>query len=113
MNRQLRIGVDTGGTFTDFIFYSHGRIWIRKIPSTPENPSLAILEGLKEVMDRESSFWIIHGTTVATNSLLEKKGGPIALITTAGFEDILECLVRPVLFPGQDYWLRSHDHCCL
>ncbi len=87
MASEVRIGVDTGGTFTDFVIYHDGKIEIRKIPSTPKNPSLAIFEGIKELLDRAPL--VIHGTTVATNSLLERKGGRIALITTKGFEDVL------------------------
>ena len=85
--KEVKIGVDTGGTFTDFVIHADGKIEIKKIPSTPKNPSLAILEGIQELLER--SPLIIHGTTVATNSLLERKGGRIALITTRGFEDIL------------------------
>ncbi len=85
--KEVKIGVDTGGTFTDFVVFSAGKIEINKIPSTPQNPSLAILEGIEELLDRLPL--VIHGTTVATNSLLERKGGRIALITTKGFEDIL------------------------
>ncbi|MFQ6109034.1 MAG: hydantoinase/oxoprolinase family protein, partial [Candidatus Aminicenantales bacterium] len=86
---EVRIGIDTGGTFTDFVIYHLGKIGIKKIPSTPKNPSLAILEGIKEFMDGKIHLFIIHGTTVATNALLERKGGRIALLTTKGFEDIL------------------------
>ncbi|UCC41348.1 MAG: hydantoinase/oxoprolinase family protein [Candidatus Aminicenantes bacterium] len=89
MENAVRIGVDTGGTFTDFVIHYNGKIEIKKIPSTPHNPSIAILEGVKEFLNKASAPSIIHGTTVATNSLLERKGGRIALITTKGFEDIL------------------------
>jgi len=89
MKNAVRIGIDTGGTFTDFVIYHKGKIEINKIPSTPHNPSLAILEGIKEFLNETWALSIIHGTTVATNSLLERKGGRIALITTNGFEDIL------------------------
>jgi N-methylhydantoinase A/oxoprolinase/acetone carboxylase beta subunit len=89
MKKEVRIGIDTGGTFTDFVIYADGRIDINKIPSTPGNPSLSILEGIKEFLSQDLSLRVIHGTTVAMNSLLERKGGRIALITTEGFEDIL------------------------
>ena len=89
MMSEIRIGVDTGGTFTDFVIYRSGKIEIKKIPSTPKNPSLAILEGIAEFFEGHSRSFIIHGTTVATNSLLERKGGRIALLTTRGFEDAL------------------------
>lgn len=89
MSKDIRVGVDTGGTFTDFVIFDDGRTVIKKLPSTPHDPSLAILEGLKEFLIKNTAAVVIHGTTVATNSLLERKGGPIALITTAGFEDVL------------------------
>jgi len=89
MSQEVRIGVDTGGTFTDFVFYRNGRLDIKKIPSTPQNPSLAIFAGIKDYLKKDQPIFIIHGTTVATNSLLERKGGKIALLTTKGFEDIL------------------------
>ncbi len=85
--KEVKIGVDTGGTFTDFVIYLDGKVEIKKLPSTPHNPSLAILSGIQELL--QHSPLVIHGTTVATNSLLERKGGRIALITTRGFEDIL------------------------
>lgn len=89
MHDEVRIGVDTGGTFTDFVIYQNGKIGIKKIPSSPRNPSLAILEGIEEFASRDRPLLIVHGTTVATNALLERKGGRIALLTTKGFEDVL------------------------
>jgi len=89
MATDWRIGIDTGGTFTDFVFYHGGRISIHKVPSTPDNPAEAILSGLREQIGLEAQPFIVHGTTVATNALLERKGGRIALITTAGFEDVI------------------------
>jgi len=86
---MLRIGIDTGGTFTDFIALDGRRIRTLKLLSTPANPALAIFEGLRELMDRPECD-IRHGSTVATNALLERKGAVTALITTAGFEDVLE-----------------------
>jgi len=86
---DIRIGVDTGGTFTDFVIFGGGKLLTRKIPSTPSDPSLAILEGLKEFLDGGAGVMVIHGTTVGTNALLERKGGRVALITTRGFEDVL------------------------
>ncbi len=82
------IGVDTGGTFTDFV-YKDGKEWkILKILSTPENPARAVIEGLKTI--GKGKKVITHGTTVATNALLERKGAKTALITNKGFEDIIE-----------------------
>lgn len=85
----LRIGVDTGGTFTDFMIWQDGRVFNKKVLSTPADPSVAILQGLKEFLGLADLPFIVHGTTVATNALLERKGGPIALVTTAGFEDVI------------------------
>jgi len=89
MIQKLRIGVDTGGTFTDFVIYHQGHLHTKKVPSVPQNPSLAILKGLEEYLNTHQSLLIIHGSTIATNALLERKGARIALITTTGFEDIL------------------------
>jgi N-methylhydantoinase A len=84
-----RIGIDTGGTFTDFIALDGKRIRTLKLLSTPSNPAVAIFQGLQELLvDRECD--IRHGSTVATNALLERKGAVTALVTTAGFEDVIE-----------------------
>lgn len=93
-SRQLiRIGVDTGGTFTDFVFERDGRFNLFKLPSTPSDPSLAIQEGLNRICDetgaRLDRIEVVHGTTVGTNALLQRRGARIALITTKGFEDVL------------------------
>ncbi|PMP93817.1 MAG: hypothetical protein C0168_10870 [Candidatus Aminicenantes bacterium] len=85
----LRIGVDSGGTFTDVVAALNGRLEVRKVPSTPDDPSIAIFQGLKDFISGGQKTFIIHGTTVGTNALLEKKGGRIALLTTRGFEDII------------------------
>jgi N-methylhydantoinase A/oxoprolinase/acetone carboxylase beta subunit len=85
----VRVGVDTGGTFTDFVIWRDGRLSDRKVLSTPRDPSLAIFEGIADILKELSAVFIVHGTTVATNALLQRKGGRIALITTAGFEDVL------------------------
>ncbi len=82
------IGVDTGGTFTDFIYKKDGKWGVLKILSTPENPAKALLEGIKQISEKEEKN-IIHGTTVATNALLERKGAKVAFITNKGFEDII------------------------
>jgi N-methylhydantoinase A len=98
----LRLGVDTGGTFTDFIAIQGDQIRSFKIPSTPDNPARAILTGIARVLLelKPAHLEIVHGTTVATNALLERKGARTALITTAGFEDILEIgrQARPDLY---------------
>jgi N-methylhydantoinase A/oxoprolinase/acetone carboxylase beta subunit len=86
---SIRIGVDTGGTFTDFVIWRDGRLFNRKVLSTPKDPSLAIFEGVGDILKGAPAVFIVHGTTVATNALLQRKGGRIALVTTAGFEDVL------------------------
>ncbi|MBC7363916.1 MAG: hydantoinase/oxoprolinase family protein [Candidatus Aminicenantes bacterium] len=83
----LRIGVDSGGTFTDVVIFDGHSLEVRKVPSTPQNPFAAVYEAIKDRLDGQRHL-IIHGTTVGTNALLEKKGGKIALITTKGFEDV-------------------------
>ena len=87
-----RVGVDTGGTFTDFVFDFSGQ-QIFKVRSTPDDPSLAIKQGLQEVSSQTgvllNQIEVIHGTTVGTNALLERRGARTALVTTKGFEDVL------------------------
>jgi N-methylhydantoinase A/oxoprolinase/acetone carboxylase beta subunit len=85
---SLRIGVDSGGTFTDFVVHCGGQITVKKIPSTPAEPAAAVLTVLSEYLKKSQAF-IVHGTTVGTNALLEKKGGKIAFLTTKGFEDVI------------------------
>ena len=84
-----RLGVDTGGTFTDFVWLgADGRYQILKQLSTPQDPSEAILSGMVTMSVPETAD-IVHGSTVATNALLERKGARTALITTQGFADVL------------------------
>lgn len=91
--QPIRIGVDTGGTFTDFVFERDGRFNLFKLPSTPSDPSLAIRQGLTRICDetgaRLDRIEVVHGTTVGTNALLQRRGANIALVTTKGFEDVL------------------------
>lgn len=101
---KVRIGVDTGGTFTDFVFEAGGALQIFKLPSTPDDPSRAITEGLNKVAGetgtRVDAIEVIHGTTVGTNALLQRKGARTALVTTQGFEDVIEIgrQARPELY---------------
>jgi N-methylhydantoinase A len=102
--RRVRVGVDTGGTFTDFVFESNDRLRLFKIASTPADPSVAITEGLKRIAGetgvRLREIEVVHGTTVGTNALLERRGAKTALITTRGFEDVLAIgrQARPALY---------------
>lgn len=87
----LEIGVDVGGTFTDFTFFDHdaGRLWVKKVSSTPEDVAQGVLNGLAEE-DLERVQSILHGTTVAINAVLQAKGAKTAILTTAGFQDHIE-----------------------
>ncbi|RLB01415.1 MAG: hydantoinase/oxoprolinase family protein, partial [Deltaproteobacteria bacterium] len=86
---MIVIGVDTGGTFTDFVYFDGSERRIFKVLSTPENPAEAVLAGLNVVAEDKRKD-IVHGSTVATNAILERKGAKTALITNRGFEDIIE-----------------------
>jgi N-methylhydantoinase A len=86
----MLIGVDTGGTFTDFVFVERGTLRIHKVPSTPSDPALAVARGLNEMLSGRKADLVAYGTTVATNALIERKGARTALITTTGFEDVIE-----------------------
>ncbi|MDI3270246.1 MAG: hydantoinase/oxoprolinase family protein [Bacillota bacterium] len=86
---MLRIGIDIGGTFTDFVLFSPEGIQSHKVLSTPDAPHEAVLQGLGE-LGISPEVLIIHGSTVATNAFLERKGAKVALLTTAGFEDVME-----------------------
>ena len=97
--QPLRIAIDTGGTFTDCVWVDRGRIRMLKVFSTPDDPSRAIAEALEKI-DHGSSLILLHGTTVGTNTLLQRKGARVALVTTAGFEDVIEIgrQARPKLY---------------
>ena len=85
----MRIGIDAGGTFTDFIVVrDNGTIETFKLRSNPRSPASVILAGLEQAAGGRRAE-VIHGSTVATNALLERKGARTALITTAGFEDVI------------------------
>jgi len=86
--QKIRVGIDTGGTFTDFIVVRDGAIEVSKEFSTPQRPEEAILRGMAK-LKAGTNLEVIHGSTVATNALLERKGARTALLTTAGFEDVL------------------------
>src|SRR5215218_8402048 len=100
MTARYIIGVDVGGTFTDLVAADRdGTITFTKSPSTPEDQSIGVIEGLRRLGERLSlslsdllarTERIVHGTTVATNALLERKGARIGLLTTAGHRDVIE-----------------------
>src|ERR1700742_1823994 len=95
----MRIAIDTGGTFTDCVFVRDGRLQIVKVPSQRAMPEEAIASAVRavrrplkpmNVFSDERGLELVCGTTVGTNALLERRGGRVALVTTAGFEDVLE-----------------------
>ncbi|TFG09155.1 hydantoinase/oxoprolinase family protein [Candidatus Heimdallarchaeota archaeon] len=93
--RSIRIGIDTGGTFTDYVVVSEGYIQAWKTPTTPADPSDGIVFGFNEIMEKfhfqkNDVKIIVHGTTIGTNAFLEDKCPPIAFLTTKGFKDIIE-----------------------
>ncbi|MDE0447330.1 MAG: hydantoinase/oxoprolinase family protein [Spirochaetaceae bacterium] len=94
---MIRIGIDTGGTFTDLVAFDPegGRLAFHKVASTPDDPARAIVRGADEIVARvgappDQVELLIHGTTVATNAVLQRAGARVALITTAGFRDVLQ-----------------------
>src|SRR6266571_1599194 len=97
---MYRIGIDVGGTFTDLVAVDEsGRATLAKTASTPEDPSIGVMAGLASLaealkLDRPALFAqterIVHGTTVATNALLEHKGAKVGLLTTNGHRDVIE-----------------------
>ena len=100
-SEPLRIAIDTGGTFTDCVWIdpSTRRLRMLKVFSTPADPSRAIVDAIRTIAT-EAEFILLHGTTVGTNTLLERKGARTALVTTAGFEDAIEIgrQARPKLY---------------
>lgn len=97
------VAVDTGGTFTDVVRVVDGRLQVLKVPSTPDDPARAVLQGVQEMLRGSTGtppsagddaaagrFVLIHGSTVATNALLERRGARVVLVTNHGFEDVIE-----------------------
>lgn len=95
----MRIAIDTGGTFTDCVFIANGQLQVLKLPSTPANPGDAVLQAVAQIAGNQATE-IRHGTTVGTNTLLERKGARVAFVTTAGFEDTIAIgrQARPKLY---------------
>jgi N-methylhydantoinase A len=98
--QPLRVAIDTGGTFTDCVWIDATKcLRMLKVFSTPADPSQAIVEVIRKI-NHQGELVILHGTTVGTNTLLERKGARTALVTTAGFEDAIEIgrQARPKLY---------------
>jgi N-methylhydantoinase A len=96
----MPIGVDIGGTFTDLVVLANGQLTIHKVPTTPDDHARGMLAGLEELAGAVTQGPVVHGATVATNALLERKGARTALVTTKGFRDVLEIgrQARPNLY---------------
>jgi N-methylhydantoinase A len=82
------VGVDTGGTFTDFVLVEGAQVRTYKLPSTPDDPSRAVLAGLRHLLGDRQAL-VFHGSMLATNALLEGKGDAVVLVDTEGFRDLL------------------------
>jgi N-methylhydantoinase A len=113
MNKKIRIGVDVGGTFTDFVLVDddRGLIFTGKRLTTPDDPSEAILEGTSRILkeagtDPSAVHSIVHGTTLVTNTLIERTGAKVGLITTRGNRDALE-MGREIRYDLYDLFLES------
>ncbi len=95
MNKNIKLAADIGGTFTDIVLESGGKRWSGKVLTTTAAPELGVIEGIGLVLEQSGIKpaeigVFIHGTTLATNALIERKGAKTAFITTKGFRDILE-----------------------
>ena len=95
----MPLGVDIGGTFTDFVLLADGRLTVHKAPTTPRDHAQAFMDGLAHLGGAETAGPIIHGTTVVTNTLLERSGARTALVATQGFKDILTIWPPNPAFP--------------
>jgi N-methylhydantoinase A len=115
MSRTVRIGVDVGGTFTDLLLHDPARdlTWPGKLPTTPHAPGEAITAGIARLLAETGTpardvAGVVHGTTLVTNTLLERTGAVVGLLTTAGFSDLLE-MGREIRFDTTDLLARPAD----
>src|SRR6478672_4537641 len=86
----LRIAIDSGGTFTDCVWLQDSTLQILKVFSTPSDPAQAIADAVSRIAGDVQEIIVLHGTTVGTNTLLQRKGARVAFVTTRGFEDSIE-----------------------
>lgn len=112
MSRTVRIGVDVGGTFTDLLLHDpvRGLTWPGKLPTTPHAPNEAITAGIARLLAETATpardvAGVVHGTTLVTNTLLERTGAVVGLLTTEGFRDVLE-MAREIRFDTTDLLAR-------
>src|SRR3569833_1690950 len=109
--QPIRLGIDVGGTFTDFVMIASGDVKLFKRLSTPADPSIGVIAGLNDMAEHygfavSEVSSIVHGTTAVANALIERKGAPTALITTEGFRDVLE-IGREVRYDIYDLGIRN------
>src|SRR5277367_1528692 len=104
----MRIAIDTGGTFTDIVYLQDSLLVVLKVFSTPTDPGRAVMEGLRNISPGPNVV-VRHGTTVATNAMLERKGARVAFLTTKGFEDTIAIgrQARPKLYD----WFQPVPEC--
>ncbi len=104
----MRIAIDTGGTFTDCVYLQDGKFVVLKVFSTPHDPGMAVLNGLRQIA-AGPDIVVRHGTTVGTNTMLERKGARVAFVTTKGFEDTIAIgrQARPKLYD----WMQPAPEC--
>jgi N-methylhydantoinase A len=104
----MRIAIDTGGTFTDIVYFQDSQLVVLKVFSTPADPGRAVIEGLRKISP-DPNVVVRHGTTVATNAMLERKGARVAFLTTKGFEDTIAIgrQARPKLYD----WFQPTPEC--
>jgi N-methylhydantoinase A len=105
---MMRVAIDTGGTFTDCVYLQDGRFVVLKVFSTPKDPGMAVLNGLRQIAAGPQVV-VRHGTTVGTNTMLERKGARVAFVTTKGFEDTIAIgrQARPKLYD----WFQAAPEC--
>ena len=116
MKKKYRVGCDIGGTFTDFALLDleSGTIDVHKILTTPRDPSDGALKGTSDLLDEFNANAkdidiYVHGTTLAANALIERKGTKVGLITTKGFRDLLDKKGRPNLRSSSNFEALSHS----
>src|SRR5580698_1981151 len=104
----MRVAIDTGGTFTDCVYLQDGKFVVLKVFSTPHDPGEAVLDGLRQIATGPGVV-VRHGTTVGTNTMLERKGARVAFVTTKGFEDTIAIgrQARPKLYD----WFQPAPEC--
>ena len=114
-SRHVRVSIDTGGTFTDIVAIDEadGRVYTTKTPSTPGDPSQALLEGIRKIAERNGFATgevstVVHGTTTATNAVLQRDFGRLGLVVTAGFQHVLEIARQSVPdgYGNSYFWVK-------